>query len=80
MNRREIVGAVLAAFVASLLGGFGSLWAFSRDVVTKDESKEIARSIVNEYNGQVLSRLASLEAKMDILVQQFQRNQNGRGN
>lgn len=77
MNKREIAGSVIAAFIASMLGGFGSLWAFSRDVVTKDESKEIARSIVNEYNGQVLSRLSALEAKMDILIL---RDRNGRGN
>jgi len=66
MNKREVVGAVFAAFVASLLGGFGSLWAFSRDVVTKPEAKEIATSVVTEYNTQVLSRLASLEAKVEM--------------
>ena len=66
MNKREVFGAVIAAFAASMLGGMGSLWAFSRDVVTKAESKEIARSVVTEYNTQVLSRLASLEAKVEM--------------
>ena len=76
MNKKEVVAAVVGAFVASALGGFGSLWAFSRDVVTKDEAKEVARSIVVEYNGQVLSRLSSLEAKVDILLSR-ERNERG---
>lgn len=77
MNKREVLGAVIAAFAASMLGGMGSLWAFSRDVVTRDEAKEVARSIVNEYNGQVLSRLSSLEAKIDIVLSR--ERENGRG-
>jgi len=77
MTKREVWGAVIAAFFASMLGGMGSLWAFSRDVATKEEAKEISVYVVNSQTSQVLSRLAALEAKVDILLS---RERNGRGN
>lgn len=74
MNRKEVIGSVVAGVVAALIAGVGSVWAVSREITTKTEARDIAVSVVNESKNEILQRLASLEAKMDLLINQRSRD------
>lgn len=74
MNRREVIGSVVAGVAGAIIASVGSVWAVSRELTTKSESREIAIHVVNESKNEVLQRLASLEAKMDLLLNQRSRD------
>lgn len=69
MSNREMVASVVVPLIVGFLSVIGSVWAFSSSLATKLEAKEIAEAVVVRHNSAVAERLASLEAKMDILLQ-----------
>lgn len=69
MSQKEMVASVIVPLAVGFLSVVGSIWAFSSSLATKADAKEIAQTIVISHNQSVVQRLASLEAKMDILLQ-----------
>lgn len=64
-----MVASVIVPLAVGFLSVVGSIWAFSSSLATKADAKEISQTIVISHNQSVVQRLASLEAKMDILLQ-----------
>lgn len=69
MSQKEMVASVIVPLAVGFLSVVGSIWAFSSSLATKADAKEISQTIVISHNQSVVQRLASLEAKMDILLQ-----------
>jgi hypothetical protein len=68
VSQKELMTNVAVPLVVGFLSVVGSIWAFSSSLATKADAKEIAVAVVIDRNQAVVERLASLEAKMDILL------------
>ena len=69
MSQKDLMASVVVPLVVGVLSVIGSVWAFSSSLATKADAKEIAEAVVVRQSQSVVERLASLEAKMDILLQ-----------